>query len=123
MLVLAGLGVYLAAEGLDKADKMASVIGLFVGIAALAVALYERLADRNGSGGEIAGTTPSEERSTAVAGDDNGTVSSGDGPVQNITASAPGATAQGAMFGNVINHHHAARPLAGSQLPPGDEDA
>lgn len=27
--------------------------------------------------------------------------------VQHISASAPGATAQGAMFGNVVNHHYA----------------
>jgi hypothetical protein len=33
--------------------------------------------------------------------------------VQNITAAAPGATAQGAMFGNVINYHgDAPRPGA-----------
>jgi hypothetical protein len=32
--------------------------------------------------------------------------------IQNITASAPGATAQGAMFGNVINH--GAGPADGS---------
>jgi hypothetical protein len=32
--------------------------------------------------------------------------------VQNITANAPGATAQGAMFGNVINYGDAPRPGA-----------
>ena len=37
--------------------------------------------------------------------------------VQNITASAPGATAQGAMFGDVINHGDAPRPAAQKVLP------
>jgi hypothetical protein len=32
--------------------------------------------------------------------------------VQNISANAPGATAQGAMFGNVINYGDASRPGA-----------
>jgi hypothetical protein len=30
--------------------------------------------------------------------------------VQNVTASAPGALAQGVMFGNIINHRNAASP-------------
>ena len=33
--VLAGLAVYLASVGLDKADKLASVLGLLVAVAAL----------------------------------------------------------------------------------------
>lgn len=37
--------------------------------------------------------------------------------VQNITASAPGATAQAAMFGNVINCGDALRPAAVRPLP------
>lgn len=37
--------------------------------------------------------------------------------VQNITASAPGATAQGAMFGNVINYGDALRPAALRAVP------
>jgi len=36
--------------------------------------------------------------------------------VQNVTASAPGATAQGAMFGNVISYH-VAPPTAESTRP------
>ena len=34
------LGVFLARQGLDRADKLASIVGLFVGIAGLVVALY-----------------------------------------------------------------------------------
>ena len=35
VVVLAGLGAYLASVGLDKADKLASVLGLLVAVAAL----------------------------------------------------------------------------------------
>jgi hypothetical protein len=47
---LAGLGIYLARVGLDDADKLASVIGLFVALAGLAVAVYGLVAERRGSG-------------------------------------------------------------------------
>ncbi|MFG1954432.1 hypothetical protein [Micromonospora sp. NPDC048830] len=40
--------------------------------------------------------------------------------VQNITASASGATAQGAMFGNVINHY--GPPTAGPPVRSGSDD-
>ncbi|MFG1874237.1 hypothetical protein ACGFIV_05305 [Sphaerisporangium sp. NPDC049003] len=41
-----GLGVYFTTVGLDKADKLASVIGVFIGLAGLALAIYGLLADR-----------------------------------------------------------------------------
>ncbi|UBU18089.1 hypothetical protein [Nonomuraea gerenzanensis] len=117
---LAGLGVYLAGVGLDEADKLASVIGLFVAVAGLGVAAYGLITDRKSSGGGK--DTPqrasaSGERSIASGGDNSGTTFSGGGPVQNITASAQGATAQGAMFGNIINHY-GGPPVAGSLPSP-----
>lgn len=117
---LAGLGVYFTLVGLEKADKLSSVIGLFVAVAGLGVAVYGLVTDRKSSGGGE--DTPhcvsaSGERSIAIGGDNSGPVSSGDGPVQNITASARGATAQGAMFGNVINHY-GGPPVAGSVSSP-----
>ncbi|MEV7802461.1 hypothetical protein AB0O28_05895 [Microbispora sp. NPDC088329] len=42
----AALAVYLSSVGLDKADKLASVIGLFVGLAGLAVAVWGLLPTR-----------------------------------------------------------------------------
>ncbi|WP_182884718.1 hypothetical protein [Microbispora sp. H10885] len=48
---LAGLGVYLSQVGLDKADKLASVAGLFVGLAGLGVAVYGLVAERGSGGG------------------------------------------------------------------------
>ncbi|NUW34815.1 hypothetical protein HTZ77_25780 [Nonomuraea sp. SMC257] len=46
LAALAGLGIYLWRVGLDDADKLASVFGLFVALAGLAVALYGLIADR-----------------------------------------------------------------------------
>jgi TIR domain len=43
--------------------------------------------------------------------------------VQNINASAPGATSQGAMFGNVINHREVPRGSASAMPAPADADA
>jgi hypothetical protein len=40
--------------------------------------------------------------------------------IQNVTASAPGATAQGAMFGNVINYGDLPRPGI-PKAPPGTD--
>ncbi|MEV4456180.1 hypothetical protein [Microbispora sp. NPDC049633] len=50
---LAALGVYLSQVGLDKADKLASVIGLFVALAGLGVAVYALIAERSGGGGGV----------------------------------------------------------------------
>jgi len=43
--------------------------------------------------------------------------------VQNINASAPGATSQGAMFGNVINHRGVPRGPTSATPHPADADA
>ncbi len=50
---LAALGVYLSRVGLDKADKLASVIGLFVALAGLGVAVCGLIAERRGGGGGV----------------------------------------------------------------------
>ncbi|MGW5263596.1 hypothetical protein ACWEQG_21720 [Microbispora sp. NPDC004025] len=50
---LAALGVYLSRVGLDKADKLASVIGLFVALAGLGVAVYGLIAERSSGGGGV----------------------------------------------------------------------
>jgi hypothetical protein len=42
----AGLGVYFTTVGLDKADKLASVIGAFIGLAGLALTAYGTITDR-----------------------------------------------------------------------------
>jgi hypothetical protein len=46
--------------------------------------------------------------------------------VQNVTASGPGATAQGAMLGNIFNYGDASRPGASTARPgtdSGDQEA
>jgi hypothetical protein len=45
---LIGLGVYLVVIGLDRADKVASVIGMFAGLAGLALAAYGVVLTRRG---------------------------------------------------------------------------
>lgn len=57
---LVGLGVHLARVGLDEADKLASVIGSFVAMAGLAVAVYGLI-----SGLELRRRSAESERSTA----------------------------------------------------------
>lgn len=50
---LAALGVYLSQVGLDKADKLASVVGLFVALVGLGVAVYGLIAERRSGGGGV----------------------------------------------------------------------
>ena len=79
VLALAGLGVYFAASGLDKADKVASVIGAFVAVVSLAMSAYGLIRDRLDTGGSPAsGMSASGERSIAVGGDNTGIASTGD---------------------------------------------
>lgn len=80
---LVALGAYFAAVGLDKADKLASVIGVFVAVVGLAVSVYGMAADRRAAGDGQAGgrATASGERSIAIGGDNTGIASTGDGAI------------------------------------------
>src|SRR5690349_3825918 len=49
-LLIAGLGVFLAVQNLDKADKWSSVFGLFVGLAGLGIAVSGVVGGRRQSG-------------------------------------------------------------------------
>ncbi|MFI7134311.1 hypothetical protein ACIBQ1_52195 [Nonomuraea sp. NPDC050153] len=65
------LGLYFVRVGLDEADKLASVIGAFVGLAGLGVAVYGLIADRRSGGGgqeppPVAGGGSGEEGPAAV---------------------------------------------------------
>ncbi|MEZ7126623.1 hypothetical protein ACBR40_14955 [Nonomuraea sp. AD125B] len=51
MAALVGLGIYFNRVGLDDADKLASVIGLFVAVAGLTMSGYGLVADKRGGGG------------------------------------------------------------------------
>jgi hypothetical protein len=51
-VLVAGLGAFLAIQGLDKADKWASVLGLFVGLAGLGLAAAGTVGVRQHTGGQ-----------------------------------------------------------------------
>ncbi|MFF0526696.1 hypothetical protein ACFYTC_49110 [Actinomadura nitritigenes] len=83
-LALMGLAVYFGVVGLDRADKWASVIGAFVAVIGLVLAVQGRLAGRGGGDGESdgapapGGPVASGERSIAINGDNPGIASTGD---------------------------------------------
>ncbi|MYW06652.1 hypothetical protein [Streptomyces sp. SID3343] len=52
-----GLAVYLAVVGLEQADKWASVVGLFVALAGLAVSVAGFRRERPSSGGQSIGNS------------------------------------------------------------------
>lgn len=94
-----GLGVYLTRVGLEDADKLASVLGLFVALAGLGVAVYGVIADRKSSSDEHddQDTSTPGESSITVDGDNNGIVSDGEGASNtqmNATASEQGRVYQ-----------------------------
>jgi hypothetical protein len=55
-LVLLALGVFFVVAGLDRADKMASVVGAFVGVGGLAVSVF----------GMIQGRRPPAEKTSGI---------------------------------------------------------
>ncbi|WP_214324614.1 hypothetical protein [Nonomuraea sediminis] len=78
---LVGLGVYFAKVGLEEADKLASVIGVFVALVGLGVAVYGLRVDRNlgsGDGQDAPRVSASGERSIAIGGANSGIASTGD---------------------------------------------
>ncbi|GAB3968817.1 hypothetical protein GCM10029978_038950 [Actinoallomurus acanthiterrae] len=86
LVAVTGSGVYLALVGLDAADKLASVFGLFaalfVAIASLGLAVYGLFAGRREArGGPV---SAHGDRSVAVGGGVSGIVSTGDGAINTI---------------------------------------
>ncbi|MEV4364552.1 tetratricopeptide repeat protein, partial [Nonomuraea sp. NPDC049625] len=77
----AGLAVYLVRVGLDDADKLASVIGLFVAVAGLGVAGYELATGRSAEQKreQLDGPSALGQPSIAVQGGNAGIVSTGAG--------------------------------------------
>jgi hypothetical protein len=61
---LAGLGVYFAVVGLDKASELATVIGLPIALAGLALTGYGMIAARKVQGGEEGKETASNTGET-----------------------------------------------------------
>ncbi len=79
LVALSALTVYFVHVGLDDADKLASVLGLFVAVAGLWASVYglrterQRRDARNGRH-----TPPAQGRSIMISGDNNGIASTGD---------------------------------------------
>jgi len=96
--------VVLAGQGLDRAEKWVSIAGVVVSVVV-------------GVAGVVVGWQAWQHPVTQPGGPSDKAT-----PLQvveqNITATAPGATAQGAVFGNIINHPdpRAADP-AGGEVP------
>ncbi len=72
--VAAGLGVFLARQGLERADKSASVVGAFIGLAGLAVAVYSAWLAR------LATLASQQVRLATSAADQQTATSTGDAP-------------------------------------------
>ncbi|GAA0961289.1 hypothetical protein [Actinocorallia libanotica] len=73
---------YLAGAGLDRADKIASVCGLFIGLCGLGLALYGLVAARRSGDAAPVRTVhnevhPGSAPSTIIQGDHFGTVNLG----------------------------------------------
>ncbi|WP_043616231.1 hypothetical protein [Nonomuraea candida] len=86
VVTVAALIVYFVRVGLDEADKLAGVIGLFVAIAGLGVAIHGLRANppqptdeptrQPGPEPDVSASGP---RSVAIGGDNSGVISTGDG--------------------------------------------
>ncbi|MBB6554940.1 hypothetical protein [Nonomuraea rubra] len=95
VVAAAALIVYFVRVGLDDADKLASVIALFVTAAGLGVAIHG-LRGREHAEPQPGGVTASGAGSVAVGGDNSGIISTGDGTT-NIHMSAE-ASGQGRVY-------------------------
>src|SRR6266496_2770325 len=117
--VAAGLGVYFAVAGLDKADKLASVAGAFIGLAGLVASVYGMVQARRdapgsssaaGEGGQsVAGSTVA--RGVTQVSDVTGSVRIGDAPSSSpVAPAAPASPVPSSTSG---------RPLSGVVGAPG----
>ncbi|HEX4814033.1 MAG TPA: hypothetical protein VFV66_14915 [Nonomuraea sp.] len=88
LAAMAGLAGYFARVGLDAADKLSSVIGVFVAVSGLALALYGTFAGRPSrpppptvsAGGTRSVAIGGDNTGTITTGDTGGTAAAGDGP-------------------------------------------
>lgn len=79
VLLLAGLGVYFAEVGLDKADKLGSVVGALIATASLGLSVFGLIRDeRNVGSASKAHASAPDGRSITIAGDNTGVASTGD---------------------------------------------
>ncbi|MEU7750128.1 hypothetical protein [Nonomuraea sp. NPDC049158] len=92
-VAMAGLGVYFWRVGLDDADKLASVISVFVAMVGLGSAVYGLISDRSSKQPNTPETSPSQPRS----GDKARSFSADDGVESNVNLRAE-ASGQGRIY-------------------------
>jgi hypothetical protein len=92
VLAMVGLGAYFWAVGLDEADKVASVIGAFVGLVGLALAGYGTVLARRATPSP---PTPGPSANAAT------------GSRLQLNAPGPGGTVNAVQEGTMQIHHHA----------------
>lgn len=68
-LALGGLGAFFTTTGLDRADKVASVIGTFATLIGLGLSVYGVVLARRSSMPKTPGSVPSPRGETEVDGD------------------------------------------------------
>jgi hypothetical protein len=79
VLALAGLGGYFVTVGLDKADKLGSVVGALIAVVSLGVSVYGLVQDRRDTQPSTAPNASAQgRRSIAIGGDNTGIASIGD---------------------------------------------
>ena len=98
---VAGLGVYFAVAGLDKADKLASVAGTFIGLAGLVVSVYGIFQTRREAPGSSAAGSGQSVTGSTVAG--------GVTQVKGVTGSV--------RIGGVPTHSSTAPPASAPAAP------
>lgn len=109
----AGLAVYLVVAGLDEADKVSSVIALFVGLAGLALTLYDIVLARRGT---RAPRTPEPRPATGTA--PAPPASPAPRTRTQINAPGQGGTVNAVQDGTMHIHHGPPPPAP----PPGTGD-
>ncbi|MEV6802992.1 hypothetical protein AB0M91_32310 [Micromonospora rifamycinica] len=90
-VLVAGLGTFLAIQGLDKADKWGSVLGLFVGLAGLGLAVAGAVGARRQAGGQSVTGSTIGGGVTQVRGV-GGSVRIGPSPAPPVAPTPPGSS-------------------------------
>ncbi|QDY09440.1 hypothetical protein FJK98_21715 [Micromonospora sp. HM134] len=114
-VLVAGLGTFLAIQGLDKADKWGSVLGLFVGLAGLGLAAAGAIGARRQAGGQLVTGSTIGGGVTQVRGV-GGNVRIGPAPAQPVVPAPPGSSPSSVPFpspsgGQVVEGSSTAGPV------------
>ncbi|MFI1996827.1 hypothetical protein [Actinoplanes sp. NPDC020271] len=117
-VLVAGLGVFLAIQNLDRADKWASVVGLFVGLAGVALTVVGGAGARRRAGGQSV-TDSTIGGGVAQVRGVHGSVRIGPGtsqgalssPATSSPPSAPSPSADGGVDGQSVTRSSTTGPV------------